>query len=130
MSATQDKNQKFTFVYSNLYRIHQKAKETGSKDESLKVDSPLPVGIPGPAHGQVLKTGDLNSSVAPRVESYVPAGLLAKRTQTREDVPSVTKPKGRRNEAIDSLKQNLKSLNDLHSRLKFMLEELEELVRE
>lgn len=31
-------------------------------------------------------------------------------------------------EAISSLKENLKSLNDLHQRLKFMLTELEELM--
>jgi hypothetical protein len=33
------------------------------------------------------------------------------------------------NEAIDSLKKNLNSLTDLHSRLKFMLKELEDLVK-
>ena len=111
MSATQDKNQKFTFVYSNLYQIHQKG----------KVESEKPVAVSRPAHGQVLKTGDLHSSTGPRVEAYVPTGLLPKRAPART---------GTRNEAIESLKENLKSLNDLHSRLRFMLQELEELVRE
>ncbi len=57
--------------------------------------------------GRVIKAADLN----------------------REGVPVHTQV-GTPRESIESLKQNLRSLNQLHSRLRFMLKELEELVQE
>jgi hypothetical protein len=68
---------------------------------------------------------------APRtVRPYTPAELIGKRrpTQAAQGM-RVARPESIAKPSLESLKQNLKSLNDLHSRLKFMLAELEELTR-
>jgi hypothetical protein len=62
----------------------------------------------------------------------IPANLLS---STSASPPSVQNPlvkatQQAQDTAIQSLKDNLKNLNDLHSRLRFMLQELEELVKE
>jgi hypothetical protein len=117
MSATRDKSQKIAFVYSNLYQIYRKGVETAKS-------------------GAVLKSDDLfkPSFAAVQVNPYQPAELLGKRVQKPEgliDVASVrSETMVARSKAIESLKGNLKNLNDLHSRLKFMLLELEDLVKE
>jgi len=111
MSATHDKSQKITFVYSNLYHLYKKGKEAAQKAS---------------ASGNVLKADDLHNPkfVAQKnISKHQPVELLGKRVER----PAILPPK---NPAIDSLKQNLKTLNDLHSRLRFMLQELEDLVRE
>lgn len=102
MSATRDKSQKFTFVYSNLYSIYKKG---------LKTENSVSVSAPPPAP-------------APVIRSYTPAELIGKR---------VPRPAVIRTDAespIQSLKQNLQQLNELQARLRFMLKELEELIKE
>lgn len=133
MSATQDKTQKVAFVYSNLYQIYRKGKDAAQKAE-LPVASPLAV----PGRKSVLKSEDLRAKAAaqaepaPRpavIQEYRPAEFIGKRVAR----PAVIPPRPQQiqqREAIDSLKQNLKSLNDLHSRLRFMLLEIEDLVKE
>jgi hypothetical protein len=80
----------------------------------------------------VLKTGDLKADAAPAISAYQPPSLLAKRIvekpQALKQVQQNAMPA--QSAAIESLKANLKTLNDLHARLKFMLEELQELVKE
>jgi hypothetical protein len=113
MSATRDKTQKPAFVYSNLYQLYKTGKEAASQ---AVVPPPPPVGN-HLAKGQVLKTADLKNE-AVKIDTYRPAELIGKRLER----PS--------NAAIDSLKDNLKSLTELHSRLRFMLKELEELIHD
>lgn len=91
------------------------------KMESSEFQSPSESGFRGKlgldrsgSSSRVLKAGDLNQSqstfrVSPYVSKYV-------------GVPVDSSPQ----ESIESLKQNLQSLRQLHSRLRFMLQELEE----
>lgn len=120
MSANRDKNQRVTFVYSNLYEIYRKNQE--------------PVEIKG--SGAVLKAGDRHA-----VQNYQPLSLLATKpipkieTQsTQLHAASARQAQAQavqaQDAAIQGLKDNLKTLDDLHSRLRFMLKELEELVSE
>jgi hypothetical protein len=75
---------------------------------------------------------------APEVRPYTPIELLGKRVTkpasltlaTSVVAPSSSPMNAQSNAAIESLKENLKNLNDLHSRLRFMLRELEDLVKE
>ena len=123
MSATRDKSQKIAFVYSNLYQVYRKGKEAAET-----------------AGASVLKTEDLNQ-VSTSVTAFSPMELIGKRVERPEVIasPLAAAPKlvvadatksapEYANRALDSLKENLKSLNDLHSRLRFMLKELEDLV--
>ena len=118
MPANRDKNQKFTFVYSNLYRIYQDTKPSTQPVESVGAKAPIRRGPPVTS-GKVLKAENLKAGGAAAVEvrSFTPATLRA---------PESMAP----NSALDSLKKNLEQLNDLHQRLKFMLSELEELAKE
>src|SRR6476620_2775596 len=78
MSATQDKTQKTTFVYSNLYSIYRKGKEAAS---GAKLD----------AAAAVIKTGDRNPAqvfsetpaAKPEIREYKPISLLNKRVAAR-----------------------------------------------
>ena len=66
---------------------------------------------------RVIKAENLNradSSV--RISPYVSSSVLLQTSSSHE--------------SIESLKSNLKSLNDLHSKLRFMLQELEELIQD
>ena len=104
MSATRDKTQNVAFVYKNLYQVYQQTRQ-------------------GSPH--VLKTEDIKK-IQPQIRPYEPVQLMGKRVETKraeaKNPPQVA--------PIDSLKQNLDSLNQLHSRLKFMLKELEDLVKD
>lgn len=137
MSASQDKNQKTAFVYSNLYQLYRKGKEaaqsapvntiqTSVAEEARKSYFQLPSTLP--SEKNVLKSGDLKSEMAPKVNAYHPPSLLAKRLVDKPQALNQVNPT--QSAAIESLKSNLKSLNDLHSRLRFMLEELEDLVKD
>jgi hypothetical protein len=144
MPATRDKTQKITFIYKNFHNIYRKGLEAAKQS-------------PGLTTAQVLKVEDLSS---PTFAAFTPPELIAKRLETAQtaaavrfrtdsaSAPEVPTPVSARaplalatlaaaaapastaNPAIESLKQNLKDLNDLHARLKFMLQELEELSSE
>jgi hypothetical protein len=138
MSATRDKSQKTTFVYSNLYQLYRKGKEAAQKAEAE----------PNPSF-HVLKTGDLK---APKIEEFTPPEFIGKRIEQAESAKSqgltlnlspvaarvlstetvkMTEVQNRSHDsALASLKQNVQTLQDLHSRLRFMLKELEELSRD
>lgn len=122
MSATRDKTQKTAFVYSNLYQMYRKHREAELKPESGQA----PVAPPAYNHG-VLKTAEMTAG-APfarvTVQSIRPAEFIDKHIERPAIKAAVNNP------ALESLKQNLKQLNDLHARLKFMLQELEELSKE
>lgn len=148
MSATRDESQKVSFVYSNLYQIYRKGKAEAIAAEVPNSDAPKS-GAPSnavikaaevsaqlPAESQaplvvnprshILKTDDLRNQVSSvKVAEYNPTTFIGKRIARPAILPPAQQPTA----AITSLKENLKSLNDLHSRLRFMLQELEELVK-
>lgn len=118
MSATRDKSQKFTFLYSNLYQIY--------KRQEAQVDPISPdAGVPAsdlPGHtGQVIKVEDRQAS-AVRVTEYQAPHFIQRRVSKPASLPPSAPSL-----AMSSLKENLQKLQDLHSRLKFMLQELEDL---
>jgi len=131
MSATRDQSQKTTFVYSNLYHLYKK----GRDDAAQTADLAAPMAV-----GRVLKA-DNAKDPAYKVEGYQPTEFFAKRLPQADGSPHpapkpvyVAKPSvlipSQQNQALSSLKDNLKSLSDLHARLRFMLKELENLVKE
>jgi hypothetical protein len=133
MSATRDKSQKTTFVYTNIYQLYKKGAPAAAPSTPASLAAPL-------ATGKVLKSGDLKDP-AFKIESFRPAELLAKRIarESSEPVASLAPPVYVKKPAvlldseapaISSLKKNLQSLSDLHARLRFMLKELEDLVKE
>lgn len=128
MSANRDRNQRVAFVYSNFYQIYQKGKQAATEAPSI------------PSTGMtsaVIKAGDRRE-----VETFQPLSLLVPKQTRGPAVLEEVKPTAAalssplesadkmQIDALKSLKDNMKSLNDLHSRLRFMLKELEELVRE
>jgi hypothetical protein len=132
MSATRDKTQKFTFVYSNLYQLYKQGKDAAINAELPPVVQSRSSEVSKTP--RVLNTGDANN--APAVIRYKPIEFLkipAKPIKLpKPDViaPLVPETNQVQNQAIESLKQNLQQLDDLHSRLQFMLKELEDLVKE
>jgi hypothetical protein len=87
--------------------------------------------------GTIIKSTDLNStnsvthspSAQPspvQVKSYMPPEMLGKRFARPE---SILPPVKRSSLALEALRDNFNSLNDLQARLRFMLNELEELVK-
>jgi hypothetical protein len=149
MSATRDKSQKITFIYKNFHEIYRKGKEAAQRanpetpglttGQVLKVDdlnaSTFAVFNPptlmakrleaAATAAQILRQNAAPASApapAPKSSPKFPTTTLRAPAVLRSvSVPPVANP------AIESLRQNLRELNDLHSRLKFMLQELEEL---
>lgn len=136
MSATRDKSQKIAFVYSNLYELYKKGVEAAKASEVPASPAPIidenpeaeprPFGArPGLTTGRVIKAGDPAAA-----EAYTPPSFTAKRTETRRvTTPQVIHQARVRahDESVKSLRNSLEQLQNLHSRLKFMLGELEEL---
>jgi hypothetical protein len=141
MSASRDNTQKVAFVYSNLYQIYQKGKAAAiNAPEGAQVpasaESSAPVVIDKSVKSVVLKTDDLHnaentaSKLGVKISSYNPTELVGKRLARPASLsPVAAKKMELPQQAVSSLKDNLKALNDLHSRLRFMLTELEELVK-
>ncbi|HUP58544.1 MAG TPA: hypothetical protein VM598_13890 [Bdellovibrionota bacterium] len=133
MSATRDKSQKITFVFSNFYHLYKKGVDAAKSAELPEVPA-----REVPASERVLKAGDANAELAKPfavnrlnaqadpaaagVREHRPAEFIGKRIAKPPVLPPST--------AIVSLRENLKSLTDLHSRLRFMLQELEDLVKD
>jgi hypothetical protein len=125
MSATRDKSQKVTFVFSNFYRLYKKGKQAAMNphevDASRHVLKAADVKTLQTRDALNPPAPDLTAPFAVNVREYRPAEFIGKRIPKPPVLPSST--------ALVSLRANLKSLTDLHSRLKFMLEELEDLVK-
>lgn len=135
MSATRDPSQKHTFVYSNLYQLYQKGKVAA---QSAVVDVKIAKAISpagekdetrtGLATGKIIKAEEMATAapVGLRVARHEPPRLLGKRIEANR--PAKVDPA--RRQAIDGLRDNLRQLQGLHERLRFMLKEIEELTNE
>jgi hypothetical protein len=129
--------------------------EAGAPSKAAQALTELAVGQPARPRvpeafqsGIVIKPGDLRSPshtqapasvtpppAPPRVTPYTPAELIGKRVArpasiTPTPAAAATQAKPASPDAVQSLKQNLESLNDLQARLRFMLKELEDLIKE
>src|SRR5688500_3206054 len=129
MSATRDKTQAVAFVYSNLYSIYQKSK---SNPENA---------TPGLQKSQIIKAADAKQTMpvepsfagAVNIREFTPTELMAKRIeqaklkQETEQAAAVrnlaSSAPAPANAALNDLKNNLQTLNDLQSRMRFMLKE-------
>jgi hypothetical protein len=132
MSATRDPSQKHTFVYSNLYQLYQKGKVAAHAAQvpaPTKADETSRAGL---ATGRIIKAEEMQNAVhgtAPiglRVARHEPLNLLGKRIEVNR--PAKTDLK--RRAAVDGLRDNLRQLQGLHERLRFMLKEIEELTND
>ena len=148
MSATRDSSQKVTFVYTNLFQLFKKEQqELNEMQKPENQVAPLTVAAPlaapaakletppaapvsaapmGLTRGAILKSEDIREKKI-QVSAYTPVELMGKRTIPKPAI--LTKPQHEQNQAVQSLRKNLGNLQDLHSRLKFMLTELDELVK-
>lgn len=124
MSASRDQSQKIAFVYSNLYKVYQQGK-AAAKD--AVVPQPETAPVVAPKSSNVIKTEDLHKPEL-KVSAFQPTEFIGKRVERPAVIAKAVAPAPK--EALNSLKDNLKALNDLHSRLRFMLQELEDLVKE
>lgn len=112
MPANRDKNQKYGFFYQNLYKLYKNTKNAEAeavrdivRDEA-NLESLHDV---GPV---VLKVGE---RAAAAMAAAAPA------------IAPDAQPEFRADPTFESLRDNLKRLSELHKKLKFMLEELEDL---
>lgn len=145
MSASRDDTQKISFVYSNLYEIYRRGKKAAQQAPSFEPAQPASSEYK-PTSGVVLKSDDLKrfgavirdlSPMPPKhvVEEYRPVELLGRKVGSApEAMPASLTAKvpaapARAQNAVESLKGNLKNLNELHTRLQFMLKEIEELMK-
>jgi glutamine synthetase type III len=129
MSATYDKSQRVTFVYSNLYQLYKKGKEAAKQSPSY----------------HVLKTGKLNQNSPEeqkswqsqiKIRGFEPPELLTKRMKQKEVAPAAVQSRCQvslshqaSDQAVQGLRKNLDSLSELQSRLRFMLHELDNLIK-
>lgn len=115
MSATRDKTQSVAFVYSNIYQIYKKAKTANQETPAL--------------NSRVIRadelTGKVDEELSPlKIKKFEPQKL---QSQGGASNFSATPPA---QTPFDELKTNINRLQDLHSKLRFMLQELEDLVKE
>lgn len=121
--ANRDKSQNVGFVYTNIYQLYKKAQNAdaaqvaaagaASAATQLKSDS------------RVWRADDLSGI---RITAFQPRTLerpAQPAPQARVAQPGERPVVGN---PFDDLKQNLEKLQDLHSKLRFMLKELEDLV--
>lgn len=130
MSANRDKSQKIAFVYSNLYQLYRKG-----KDAAMNAETAGFVRVSASTGTNVLKTEDVRegNALGLRVREYNPTALIGKRFEKPAFLKAGAVPAKAPVQApapLEGLKQNLQALNDLQAKLRFMLQELEELVKE
>ena len=116
MSAQYDKSQGITFVYSNIFELYKKAKES-------KIDSPFVVG-----ESRVLKNGKA------KAEAFQPTELKSPENQRPFAVPmgvreAEEKSMRQNTRSVASLQKSLSEISDAQSKLRFLLQELEALTK-
>jgi hypothetical protein len=111
--AERDRSQGVSFVYTNIYEIYKKAKAAGTAHHitgQAAVAEPLrtDVLVPDAETGQKVKAVRLSAAALRVLPSQSPVA----------------------SKAFEDLRGNLKSLHEMHAKLRFMLQELEALVKD
>lgn len=120
MSAYLDKSQGITFVYSNIFDLYKKAKES-------KIDAPFVAERTAP-QARVLKEG------VAKVEAFQARELETNTGERPYAVPmgvreAEEKAKRQNMRPVANLQKNLNELTDAHEKLRFLLQELESLTK-
>lgn len=126
MSASQDKSQKVTFIFSKKgapvlktddaknpsFVAVNRAVEAYRAPHFITPERKAPTEAPAssPSHEEGVRPG-LKTDPAALTHAEIAQAIVT-------------------NPALESLKDNLKTLHELHNRLRFMLQELEEIVKE
>lgn len=105
MSASRDRTAKVKFVYSNLYELYRTGKTAALQSDGFQT-------------GQVIRKETFQPGL--KVERFQPAEL--KQVLNLQAHPVA-------DQAVSDLKKNLDTLNDLQSRMQFMLKEIEDLLK-
>jgi hypothetical protein len=151
MSANYDKNQKFKFVSENVYQINPQ-NPANQNSEAQPKSNPIAKTI---KTSGIIKAEDLKKSAfaTVRVNPYTAAEMIGKRVARPNYLPPLASPAGNasessgvispaasavlapttaatQNAALKNMRDNLKVLQDLQSRLRFVLTELESLIDE
>ena len=126
MSAYLDRSQGFTFVFSNIYDLYKKAKDAKLDDPFLAEIKPeIKKELKKEDFGRVIKNND------PRfqVKAFSPEKLNSERPFPVPMGVREAEEKAMRQNAksLHDLQKNLGELKDAHSKLHFLLKELEEL---
>ena len=111
MPAYRDKTQKFTFLYANLYQIYRTHGENEDHNH---------LGVSLDLNSQVLRVRQGHQS---KVKHYQPP-QFDQSQQKNERYQLKTGSK-----AMNHLKQNVQKVSEINERLKFMLTELDDLVK-
>lgn len=113
--AVRDKSQGVGFVYTNIYELYKKARLAAEQDASASKEA---------STHKVFRPEEMGSDV--KVTTFQPRALKVAESSLR----SVPAPSARPSKAFDDLRGNINRLQDLHSKLRFMLHELEGLVED
>ena len=110
MSAERDQQQGMTFIYSNFYQLYRQGKFDGSKHEVL-------------AKGKILK-------VLSHTETPVPAEVHVINSQQTEEWSNWAHQKGSKSGSrFHGMREHLRSLREAKNKLKFLSEELDEILK-
>lgn len=141
MSATRDKNQRPAFQYKNIYSLVNSRRIEGTAcvlkaGESAEPGAPVIKGYkPVEIIGETIKKKLESSRAAelPRL-GLAPGLTISRSPQTPAQIPTqiqgVAHGVANGSSAVADLKKNLDALTELQGRLRFMLQELEDLVRD
>lgn len=115
-----EKGDRIKHIHSNLYQICSPEKEP-------KIPHPYS----GLRQSSILKKGmfldtHLSEKLGIKVEAYKASAIEGRRVDRPKDLPGA--PVFNQTQAMEDLKGNLKNLQDLQMRLKFLLKELEQWV--
>lgn len=109
--AIRDNSQKVGFVYTNIYQLYKKAKQAEPQ---------------APSNARVFRADEIEGIKVTKFEPRV-FSKPAVNPETTQSAPAAREVKG--TNPFDDLKANLDRLTDLHSKLRFMLNELDDLVK-
>ena len=124
MSAYLDKSQGITFVYSNIYDLYKKAKNS-------KLETPF---VAERSSGRVIKAEEFAKHEAARVDTFQPKELEVKAGERSFAVPmgvkeAEEKALKQKLSSVQSLQKNLSNLTEAHAKLRFLLQELETITK-
>lgn len=116
MSATRDKTQRFTFVFNNIYNVYLKTKPGVNLNKPVLKAEELVATRPN-SSGLAASLNSASQNLSP-VKSSAP--LVSEATKSAA-VPHL---------ALTNLKRDLSQLQEIQGKMRFLLQELEEMMRD